>query len=54
MIQPIVEGHGEVPAVPVLIRSLARRMNVYNVGVAPPIRRPRSKLIKKDTLEQAV
>jgi hypothetical protein len=29
-------------------------MNVYNVAVASPIRRPRSKLVKKDTLEQAV
>jgi hypothetical protein len=54
MIQPIVEGHGEVSAVPVLIRKLIHLMSVYNVGVGSPIRRPRSKLVKKDTLEQAV
>jgi len=54
MIQPIVEGHGEVSAVPVLIRRLIGLMSVYDIGVGPPIRRPRSKLVKKDTLEQAV
>jgi hypothetical protein len=54
MIQPVVEGHGEVSAVPVLIRNLSNLMNVYDVQVGPPIRRPRSKLVKKDTLEQAV
>jgi hypothetical protein len=54
MIQPIVEGHGEVSAVPVLIRNLSGLMNVYDIRVGAPIRRPRSKLVKKDTLEQAI
>jgi uncharacterized protein DUF4276 len=54
MIQPIVEGHGEVSAVPELIRKLSYSMAVYDVVVGTPIRRPRSKLMKKETLEQAV
>jgi hypothetical protein len=54
MIQPIVEGHGEVSAVPVLIRNLSQLMSVYDIRVGSPIRRPRSKLVKKETLVQAI
>lgn len=54
MIQPIVEGHGEVSAVPVLLRAIARRMDIHNVEIAPPIRRPRSKLADQESLSQAI
>jgi hypothetical protein len=54
MIQPIVEGYGEVSAVPVLIRNLSHLMSVYDIRVGSPIRRHRSKLVKRDTLEQAI
>jgi hypothetical protein len=54
MIQPIVEGHGEVSAVPVLLRAIAQRMAVHYVEVASPIRRPRSKLVQQESLVQAV
>jgi len=54
MIQSIVEGHGEVSAVPILIRRLGELMGLPGVEVASPIRRPRSKLVQKNGLEQAI
>ncbi|MGA3171137.1 MAG: DUF4276 family protein [Chthoniobacteraceae bacterium] len=54
MIQPIVEGHGEVEAVPVLIRRLAQLMGVHQVDIGKPIRRPRSDFLDPHKLERAV
>ena len=54
MIQPIVEGHGEVPAVPVLLRKLAALMAVPFVQVGAPIRSKRSQLAREDGMRQAV
>jgi hypothetical protein len=54
MIQPIVEGHGEVEAVPVLLRKLAALMAVAYVDVGRPIRRTRSELVMRDRLAQAI
>jgi len=53
MIQPIVEGHGEVDAVPVLIRRLAAAMDVHALQIGRPIRRPRSRLMTREGIEQA-
>ena len=52
----IVEGHGEVHAVPVLIRRLANEvMGPPLAVVAPPsIRIARSKVVKPNELERAV
>jgi hypothetical protein len=47
-IAPIVEGHGEVRAVPVLLRRLAPTLVVKR-----PVRFPRSRLIKREHLERA-
>ncbi|MBI5850345.1 MAG: DUF4276 family protein [Planctomycetes bacterium] len=52
-IVPVVEGHGEVEAVPVLIRRIAERMGVV-ARVAPPIRVKRSKLAKESELERTI
>jgi hypothetical protein len=41
MIQPIVEGHGEVEAVPVLLRRLAAEAGGFDVQVATPRREVR-------------
>ena len=41
---PIVEGHGEVAAVPVLLRRIAKRLNAYDVQVGKPIRCQRHNL----------
>ena len=51
----IVEGHGEVEAVPILIRRLASQYDpAMSVRIPPPIRIPKSKLVKEGELEKAV
>ena len=40
----LVEGHGEVEAVPVLLRRLLVEAQCYGTGVGPPIRRTQSQL----------
>ena len=53
-IQPIVEGHGEVEALPVLLRRFIAEMQEWTVGVGRPIRRPRNRLVQEDGVRQAV
>jgi hypothetical protein len=51
----IVEGHGEVEAVPVLLRRLANTLDpALNLQVAQPIRVTKSKLLQPRELERAV
>ena len=51
----IVEGYGEVAAVPVLLRRvLHEKLQRYDVGIEPPIRVPKNKLLKPDELERTV
>ena len=52
-IVPIVEGHGEVSAVPVLLRRLLMEMGAY-IEVSKPDRTPRSSLIVDGGIESAV
>jgi hypothetical protein len=52
-IVPIVEGHGEVEAVPVLLRRLAAEAGTF-VDVGRPIRHPKGKLVKEAELRRAV
>jgi len=52
-IVPIVEGHGDVEAVPVLLRRLAAATGRL-ANIMRPIRQPRSRLVKPDGLERAV
>ena len=52
--QPIVEGHGEVAAVPVLLRRFIAEAQAWRVGIGRPIRRSRGQLIQQAPLEQAV
>lgn len=40
-IQPIVEGFGEVNAVPILLRRLMQEGQIYGFDVGRPIRRKR-------------
>ncbi|MGO8816051.1 MAG: DUF4276 family protein [Terriglobia bacterium] len=51
---PIVEGYGEVAAVPVLLRRIATRLKVYDAQVGKPIRCQRSKMVKPGELERAI
>ena len=53
-IQPIVEGHGELEAVPVLLRRLLTEAGIYDIGVNSPIRQPKNKLLKPSGLERAI
>jgi Domain of unknown function (DUF4276) len=51
----IVEGHGEVQAVPILIRRIAVTIDpALSIDVKPPLRIPRSKLVRDKELERAV
>jgi hypothetical protein len=55
LIVSIGEGHGEVPAVPILFRRVIAELNP-GVAIEParPIRRPRATLLKEGGLEDAV
>lgn len=51
----IVEGHGEVKAVPVLVRRIAAMIDpALPVQVLPPLRVPRYRLVKEGELERSV
>ena len=53
-IQPIVEGHGEVAAVPVLLRRMLAEARTTGVEIGKPIRRPRSQLAKEEGLARSI
>lgn len=53
-IVPIVEGQGEVAAVPLLLRKLRDRAELWNLEVGRPIRQRRTQLVKRATLQSAV
>ncbi|MFL6197548.1 MAG: DUF4276 family protein [Thermoanaerobaculia bacterium] len=51
----IVEGHGEVDAVPILVRRLAQTMQPgLAIQIEQPLRVPRNRLTKPRELERAV
>jgi hypothetical protein len=54
IIQPIVEGQGDVDAVPVLLRRLRDEAQAWGLEVAKPHRRPRTLLVKREPLQSAV
>jgi hypothetical protein len=53
-IQPIVEGDGEVGAVPVLLRRLIVAADAYPLDVNRPIRRQRTELVREDGVRDGV
>ncbi|MBI5724394.1 MAG: DUF4276 family protein [Planctomycetes bacterium] len=53
-IQPIVEGYGDVKAVPTLLRRLLDQAKIYDVKIARPIRWKQSQLLNEDGLRKAV
>ena len=53
-IQPIVEGQGEVDAVPVLLRRLRDETGRFDIEINQPIRKRRSELVTKEPLRRAV
>jgi hypothetical protein len=50
----VVEGHGDVEAVPVLVRRIAARLGVHHLEVGRPHRVPRSKMVKHGELERVI
>lgn len=53
-IQPIVEGHGEVAALPVLLRRLRDETQDFSLDVNAPIRRRRSELVRESELRRSI
>ena len=51
---PIVEGHGEVAAAPVLLRRLLAQAECHGMAVGTPIRRTQSQFRSKETVQAAV
>lgn len=51
---PIVEGYAEVHAVPVLLRRIAKALQVYDIQIGKPIRCHRHRLVKSGELERAI
>jgi hypothetical protein len=51
----VVEGHGEVESVPILVRRIARQFDPALAVIVPhPVRVPKSKLLRAGELERAV
>ena len=52
----IVEGHGEIRAVPILIRRIARECDPprYDMEIPQPIRKPANQLVRSGELEREV
>jgi hypothetical protein len=51
---PIVEGHGEVAAAPVLLRRLLAQAECHGMAVGTAIRRTQSQFRSKETVQAAV
>jgi len=51
---PIVEGHAEVRALPVLMRRLLAEFGRYEVRIARPVRVKRYKVVRPGELERAL
>ena len=53
-IQPVVEGHGEVEAVPILLRRLIDEAGAWQIGVGRPVRRTRHQLVHEPELTRSI
>jgi hypothetical protein len=53
-IQALVEGHGEVQALPVLLRRLRDAGGAFDLDFYPPIRTGRAQLVSEATLRELV
>ncbi|MEW6666150.1 MAG: DUF4276 family protein [Thermodesulfobacteriota bacterium] len=51
---PIVEGQGEVEAVPVLLRRILSEMAVYDVAITRPFRVKRNRVVREGEIERAI
>ncbi len=53
-IQPIVEGHGDISAVPILLRRLQVVAGAYGIGIGTPVRRPSSDIRDKERFQRGI
>jgi hypothetical protein len=53
-LRPIVEGHGEIEAIPILLRRLVAESQFYQTSVLKPIRRTHSQFLRKEDVQAAV
>ncbi|MEX0714238.1 MAG: DUF4276 family protein [Pirellulales bacterium] len=53
-IQPIVEGHGDEKAIPVLLRRFSDLSGLYAIEIGKPIRINKGHLIREDLLRKSV
>lgn len=53
-IQPIVEGYGEVYAIPIILRRFLNDAGMHDISVGKPVRRHRSKLVQESEIRRAV
>lgn len=51
---PIVEGQGEVDAVPVLLRRILAEVEIYDLEIARPFRVKRNRVVREGELERAI
>jgi hypothetical protein len=54
VVASVVEGHGEVAALPVLLRRVFEGVDIYGINARRPHRLPRGKFTKDDQLRRAV
>jgi hypothetical protein len=53
-ILPLVEGHSEVEAVPVLLRRLLASLDAFHIEVARPFRVKRTRILREGEIERAL
>ena len=49
----LVEGHGEMEAMPILIRRLLHEQDIYDIEIARPVRLARGRFLKEDWLNRS-
>lgn len=54
MIQPIVEGAGEITAVPLLLRRLRDAAQAFSLDIGTPIKRHRSQLVQREGITRGL
>jgi hypothetical protein len=54
IVVPVVEGHGEVEAVPVLLRRMLEREQRFDIEIGRPFRVKRHRVVKAGELERSL
>src|SRR5947209_9224501 len=54
ILQPIVEGFGEVQAIPLILRRLVQESGLHSIQIAQAFRSTRGQLCQEDTLRRVI